>query len=40
LRETAEGKSVSIPFEYDDIEDGDNLDSNILLQSEDTIIVP
>ncbi len=40
LRETAEGKSISIPFEYDDIEDGENLDTNILLQSEDTIIVP
>jgi len=40
LRETAEGKSISIPFEYDDIEDGDNLNANILLQSEDTIIVP
>ncbi len=40
LRETADGKSISIPFEYDDIEDGENLDTNILLQSEDTIIVP
>jgi len=40
LRETAEGKSISIPFEYGDLEDGENLDSNILLQSGDTIIVP
>jgi len=40
LRETAEGKSISIPFEYGDIEDGDNLDANILLQSDDTVIVP
>jgi len=40
LRETAEGKSISIPFEYDDIEDGENLDANILLQSDDTVIVP
>jgi len=40
LRETADGKSISIPFEYDDIEDGDNLDANILLQSDDTVIVP
>ena len=40
LRETVEGKTLSIPFEYDDIEDGDNLDANILLQSDDTVIVP
>ena len=40
LRDTAEGKSISIPFEYGEVEDGDALDSNILLQSDDTIIVP
>jgi len=40
LRETVEGKSISIPFEYGDIEDGENLDANILLQSDDTVIVP
>ena len=40
LRDNAEGKSISIDFEYGDIEDGDNLDSNIMLKSDDTIIVP
>lgn len=40
LRRTAEGQSSSISFAYDDVEDGDNLDTNILLQSGDTIIVP
>ena len=40
LRETVDGKSISIPFEYGEVEDGDALDSNIRLQSDDTIIVP
>lgn len=33
-------KTISIPFRYGDIEDGDNLESNILLRSGDVIIVP
>lgn len=40
LRRTAEGRSSSIPFAYGDVEDGENLDTNILLQSGDTVIVP
>jgi len=40
LRRSAEGQSSSIPFAYSDVEDGDNLDANVLLQSGDTIIVP
>lgn len=40
LRRGAEGSSTSIPFAYGDIEDGEGLDSNILLQSGDTVIVP
>ncbi len=40
LRREADGKSKSLPFEYGDVEDGDNIESNILLQSGDTIVVP
>ena len=40
LRRDAEGHAKSIPFEYGDVEGGDNIESNILLQSGDTIIVP
>jgi len=40
LRRDAEGQAKSIPFEYGDVEDGDNVESNILLQSGDTIVVP
>ena len=40
LRRAAEGGSSSIPFAYGDVEDGDDLEANILLQSGDTIIVP
>ena len=40
LRRDAGGHAKSIPFEYGDVEGGDNIESNILLQSGDTIIVP
>lgn len=40
VRRAADGRSTSIPFRYDDVEDADNLDANILLQSGDTVIVP
>ena len=40
LRRDADGHSKSIPFEYGDVEGGDNIESNILLQSGDTIVVP
>ena len=40
LRREADGKSKSLPFEYGDVEDGENIESNILLQSGDTILVP
>ena len=40
LRRDTGGHSKSIPFEYGDVEGGDNIESNILLQSGDTIIVP
>ena len=40
LRRDTEGHSSSIPFSYGDVEDGDDLDANILLQSGDTVIVP
>ena len=40
LRREADGKSKSLPFEYGDVEGGENIESNILLQSGDTILVP
>jgi len=40
LRREADGQTKSLPFKYGDIEDGENLDSNIMLQSGDTIVVP
>lgn len=40
VRQMANGQFKSIPFDYGDVEDGDNLDTNIPLQSGDTLIVP
>ncbi|WP_262965911.1 polysaccharide biosynthesis/export family protein [Methylobacter psychrophilus] len=40
LRSETDGRNKSLPFEYGDIEDGKNIESNILLQSGDTIVVP
>jgi polysaccharide export outer membrane protein len=34
------GKQRSIPYRYGDIEKGDDLDQNILLQSGDVVVVP
>ncbi|MEZ5543259.1 MAG: polysaccharide biosynthesis/export family protein [Pseudomonadota bacterium] len=39
LRRT-NGKLTSIPFRYGDIEKGDNLQQNIMLQSGDVVLVP
>jgi polysaccharide export outer membrane protein len=33
-------KQVAIPFDYDDVEDGDDLQQNILLQNGDVVVVP
>ncbi|WP_374089769.1 polysaccharide biosynthesis/export family protein [Methylomicrobium lacus] len=40
LRREADGRTRSFPFEYGDVEDGENIESNILLQSGDTVVVP
>lgn len=40
LRREADGRTKSFPFEYGDVEDGDNIESNILLQSGDTVVAP
>ena len=40
LRNQTDGRSKSLPFEYGDVEDGENIESNILLQTGDTIVVP
>ena len=34
------GKLTAIPFKYGDIEKGDNLKQNIILQSGDVVVVP
>jgi len=34
------GKQLSIPFNYNKVEDGKALDSNIELRSGDTVVVP
>lgn len=40
LRREADGRTKSFPFEYGDVEDGENIESNILLQSGDTVVTP
>jgi len=40
LRRDAEGNQYSIKFRYGQVSDGDNLESNILLQSGDIVLVP
>lgn len=40
LRREADGRSRAVPFEYGDVEDGENMETNILLQSGDTIVAP
>ncbi|WP_020157519.1 MULTISPECIES: polysaccharide biosynthesis/export family protein [Methylobacter] len=40
LRREADGRLKSLPFKYGEVEDGENIESNILLQSGDTIVVP
>lgn len=40
LRREADGRSKVWTFEYGDVEDGENMQSNILLQSGDTVVVP
>ena len=40
LRRDTEGKQQAIPFDYADVEEGDNLDQNIILESGDVVVVP
>jgi polysaccharide export outer membrane protein len=40
LRREANGQQKKIPFDYSAIEDGEKLDTNILLQGGDVVIVP
>jgi polysaccharide export outer membrane protein len=35
-----DGKQIGIPFNYSDIEDGENLEKNIVLRSGDVVVVP
>ena len=40
LRRDDTGKQKKIPFNYSSVEDGNNLDSNIVLQGGDVVVVP
>jgi polysaccharide export outer membrane protein len=40
LRRDAAGKQTKIPFDYSAVEDGNRLDSNIVLQGGDVVVVP
>lgn len=40
LRRDKTGKQQAIEFEYGDVEDGEDLEQNILLQSGDVVVVP
>jgi polysaccharide export outer membrane protein len=40
LRREAGGRSKTLPFSYGEVEDGEGLESNIILQCGDTVIVP
>mgnify|MGYP005855019005 CR=1 FL=1 len=40
LRRGADGAKTSIPFEYSEVEEGDDLETNIVLESGDVIVVP
>ena len=40
LRRDADGKQHSMPFNYSGVKSGDDLESNILLQSGDVVVVP
>lgn len=34
------GKQIVVPFDYGDVEDGENLESNVMLRPGDTVVVP
>lgn len=40
LRRDAEGKQTAIAFRYSNVKNGDDLETNIILQSGDVVIVP
>ena len=40
LRTTADGKQVKLPFNYNEVIKGNQMDTNIQLESRDTVVVP
>lgn len=40
LRRDSEGKQQAIEFEYGELEDGDELEQNIVMQAGDVVVVP
>jgi polysaccharide export outer membrane protein len=40
LRRSPDGKQIAIPFRYARVKDGEELESNIILESRDVVVVP
>ena len=40
LRRSPEGKQIAIPFRYAKVKSGEELESNIILESRDVVVVP
>jgi polysaccharide export outer membrane protein len=40
LRRDASGKQLAIEFEYGELEDGDELEQNVVMQAGDVVVVP
>lgn len=40
LRRDADGNQRAMRFRYGDVEDGDDLEQNIILQAGDVVVVP
>jgi polysaccharide export outer membrane protein len=40
LRRDASGKQTTIPFDYEAVEDGEDLEANIILRGGDVVVVP
>ncbi len=40
LRRSDNGRQIAIPFKFSAVQDGDNLEQNILLRAGDTVVIP
>jgi polysaccharide biosynthesis/export protein len=39
-RRTADGREIVLPFDYSEVQAGNNMEQNVILQSGDTVVVP